>query len=288
MTIRNILVSIGGAESDRNALDAALALARPFDGHIDGLYVRPDPQTYLRGTYGSAVALRFAEFSKHIARDIDERAEAAKGRFDEWVAAAQVTLCDGPPAPRSPSVSWMEAVGAQAQEVAGRGGVYDLVVAGRPEGDMEEVMREAVEAALFQTGRPMLLAPSPTANEIGKTVFVGWNRSAQAARALAAAMPIVTRAARVVLFMVATGVKEGPGLDEVARSLAWHGIEATINEVEPDRRSVGDRLLDEAADAGADLLVMGAYSHSRWREHMIGGVTRHILDHATMPVLMSH
>ena len=101
-------------------------------------------------------------------------------------------------------------------------------------------------------------------------------------------MPFLTCAKRVIICAVATGAKQGPSPEDVARTLAWHDIETEVKEITPDGRSVGRVLLDEAKEVEANLLVMGAYSHSRLREMILGGVTKYVIEHAELPVLLAH
>ena len=123
---------------------------------------------------------------------------------------------------------------------------------------------------------------------LGERIFIAWNRSAQSARAVAGAMPFLERATQVVIAYVDTGAKEGPGPEELQAGLAWHDIDATVKRIAPGGASVAQLIGLAAADVGADLLVMGAYSHNRLREMVLGGVTNSILDHTTLPVLMMH
>jgi nucleotide-binding universal stress UspA family protein len=101
-------------------------------------------------------------------------------------------------------------------------------------------------------------------------------------------MPFLKRAKRVVILMVATGAKQGPSPKDVARTLAWHDIKTEVKEVPPDGRGVGQLLLDEAKEVEADLLIMGAYSGGRWKEMILGGVTKYVIEHAELPVFMAH
>jgi nucleotide-binding universal stress UspA family protein len=118
-------------------------------------------------------------------------------------------------------------------------------------------------------------------------VLLAWNASPQAARAVASALALLQKATRVIILAVGNGPEPEPTADDLARALAWHGIGAQARHVEQGGRRVRDILLTEAAAARADLLVIGAYSHSRLRQVAFGGVTEHMLDHAEIPVLMA-
>jgi nucleotide-binding universal stress UspA family protein len=123
---------------------------------------------------------------------------------------------------------------------------------------------------------------------LGKKILVAWNASREASRAVADAMPMLEAADSVEVFAVEpNGMGDAPGAD-IAAHLARHGINATANKTTGLDIDVGDVLLNQAADSGADLIVMGGYGHSRMRELVLGGATRHILEHMTVPVLLSH
>ena len=149
--------------------------------------------------------------------------------------------------------------------------------------------QEAIEAGLFSTGRPVLIAPPQVAQTLGETVLIGWNRSAQSARAFHAAKALLLKQAKKVrILSITTGAKNGPTAAEIADNLAWHGIDCDVRELSPDNRSVGAVLLAEAEAFNADLVVMGAYTHSRLRQLLLGGVTKHLLSNTTIPLFMAH
>ncbi|MFQ5619515.1 MAG: universal stress protein, partial [Rhodospirillales bacterium] len=145
-----------------------------------------------------------------------------------------------------------------------------------------------LNAALFETGRPVLVAPPSAPAVLGRKVAISWNGSAQAARAVAAALPYIMRSDGVVILTVESDRTSASAAPELAAYLAWHGVRAETKFFSPTNRSIGAALLKECADAGADLLVMGAYTHSRMRQLILGGVTRHVLAEATVPLFMAH
>jgi nucleotide-binding universal stress UspA family protein len=149
--------------------------------------------------------------------------------------------------------------------------------------------RITTEAALFATGRPVIITPPEPPQRIGETVLIAWNRGAQAARAFHAAKALLLdRAQRVRILSITTGAKQGPPASEIAANLDWHGIEADVVELSPDYRSVGEVLLAQASAINAELLVMGAFSHSRLRQLILGGVTKFVFEQSPLPVLMAH
>jgi nucleotide-binding universal stress UspA family protein len=142
---------------------------------------------------------------------------------------------------------------------------------------------------VLQAGRPVLVIPFAGAQRpVGERVVIAWNGSREAARAVGDAMPILERAASVdVLSVQPEGIGDLPGAD-ITHHLARHGIKATAKRSVANLIEAGDVLLNFVADTGADLIVMGAYGHSRMREIVLGGVTREVLDHLTVPALLSH
>jgi nucleotide-binding universal stress UspA family protein len=146
----------------------------------------------------------------------------------------------------------------------------------------------ALETALFESGRPILIAPpSPPAN-LGQNVVIAWNGSTETARTIAMAMPFLARAEQVLVLSVDEGMVPGPSAAEVAQNLVRNRIQARSRHAQAAGRGAGAAILEEAAAAGADLLLKGAYTHSRLRQMIFGGATSHILGAAEIPVIMAN
>ena len=178
-------------------------------------------------------------------------------------------------------------VGESASLVAMLGKMADLVVLPAPsleDGDLSP----AGEAAIYDTGRPVLFSPRRELPSLGKRVSVFWNDTVESSRAAKAALPFLKQADAVQIKSVLDDSVDADLVKAFAASLAWHGVKADVRLVEADDRSAGEALIDAAWEFEADLIVMGAFSHSRLREMILGGVTRHILQVAGRPVLMAH
>lgn len=145
-----------------------------------------------------------------------------------------------------------------------------------------------LEAALFESGRPILIAPPTPPSVLGRNVVIAWNASTETARTIALGMPFLLRAERVTILTIEGGTVPGPAGEEVVRSLYRHGIEATATTVSAGRRQIGEAILAESEAIGADLLLKGGYTQSRLRQMIFGGATSYILAEATLPVLMAH
>ena len=188
--------------------------------------------------------------------------------------------------PPLPSVRFLDVTGRRDEVVAAHSRLSDLIVFG--ESATGIAGGTALEAAMMSAGRPVLIAPKATHAPVGGAVAIAWDESAEAARAVTAAIPFLEKARKVTILCV--GSKEldpGPG-STLADYLALHGVVADVHLVDAQGRAAGEVLLETAEKSKTDLLVMGGYSHSRLLEFIIGGVTQHIRSHATIPVLMAH
>jgi nucleotide-binding universal stress UspA family protein len=145
-----------------------------------------------------------------------------------------------------------------------------------------------LEAALFEGGRPILIAPPNVPEKMGKNVVIAWNGSTETARTIAFSMPFLIKAEKVTVISIDGFGVAGPSTAEVARQLQRNGIPASSKDCPASDRRAGPAFLQEAAELGADLLVKGAYTQSRVRQMIFGGATDHILSNAELPVLMSH
>jgi nucleotide-binding universal stress UspA family protein len=284
----SILALLDGDDADRVVADAALVLGKAFEACVDGLIVRPDPR--------DAVRLAVDGMSPAM---IESVIDAARGESERRIARARATFnarcaehglepdaaAEGP----GPCARWHEEVAIAADRIAFHGRLADLVVVAPPAGKGDEDSDIAVETVLFETARPLLLAGTGAFRAVGGTALVAWNGSRESVHAVTASLPLLGRAARVV----ALGVDEEeessrPRCEALCVYLARHGIAAEHAALSARGRPVARLLLEEAVERGADLLVMGAYGHSRLRELVLGGVTRQVLIEAVMPVLMAH
>jgi nucleotide-binding universal stress UspA family protein len=288
MRVKSMLVLLSGEESDQAILDTAYRAARLSGAHLHCLHPRPDPLQSLPPLEIAGAGIE--RIVRQARQQVDARTDAARAAYE----AALATY--GPSERATPSAAEGEETGVSAsfealtpesgESVAERARIHDIAVVsvnariGEAEGLLENV--------LFESGRPVLVAPAQPSALIGSQVAIAWNRGALAARAVAAAMPLLETAAGVTVVHIETGARRGPGPTELVQHLAWHGIDAGARTIDPDGGNVGKLLLGEAKSCGADLLVMGAYSHSRLREMVLGGVTKYVLAHAELPVLMCH
>lgn len=275
MTIRSILAVADGGTTTQATLETAVTAAKRFDAALDVLHVMADVNSVVpvigEGMSGAMVEQLMAAMAQTIA----SRAARAREAYQKISAAGGAKL------------SWREITGREADVVAAAGRLTDLIVIGRPSGEAEAPLAATLDAALFDTGRPVLVASPTAARVVAGRVALAWNGSAQAARVVAAALPILEVADHVTVLTVGTIDSVATAQDLIAY-LGRHDVSASHESIPPGGASTGATLLAHAEQSRADLLVMGAYGHSRLREMILGGATRDVLSAAGIPVLMAH
>ena len=285
MVMKSILFAAEDPVSLPPILATALLVAQQFGSHIEGMAVRASVIPFAEADAMSAVTSQAME---SLEAEESARAERIREQFQTVAQAKGVFWGEPPRDTDGPSADWLAVEPYEAESVGKCGRIFDLIVVGRPLERASILSKRIVESALFETGRPVLIAPPSAPTELGRFIVIAWNGSPESARAIAFAMPFLERAERVYVIEVEGATMPGPSIDEVKGYLARTGIAAEAKRVESGDKSVGQALLDETASLDADLLVQGAYTHSRLRQMIFGGVTSHILTEAQLPVLMAH
>jgi nucleotide-binding universal stress UspA family protein len=274
MTIKAILALADGGDGTAATLTTAVSVAQRFSAALDVLHVRADVETMVpvigEGMSGAMVE----QMMGAMQQTVESRAAKAKTAFE--------TVCG----PSGVQAAWREATGRETDIVANAGRLVDLIVIGKPDAETETPLAATLDAALFDTGRPVLVAPTAV-TAVGSRIAIAWNGSAQAARVVAGSLPFLRLAGEVAVLTVGEIGRSASAADLVAY-LARHDVRAAHEPLALDQSTVGATLLAHAAKKQADLLVMGAYGHSRLREMILGGATRDVLAAATLPVLMAH
>ncbi len=278
--MKTILVPTEANAVMRSTLSTALLVARDFNSYIEGFAVRVAVPTVVAMDVAPSASLAFFE---------EENAEAArKSRevFEAFMREHDVTRTRRPQ--NAPAYGWLDEAPAGDNFVGYHGRVFDLIVIGRPSDDPGGPHMSTFEAALFESGRPILLAPPSPPAQLGRNVLIAWNCSTEQARVTAFAMPFLERADRVTILTVEGVTVPGPSGEEMAANLSLHGITADTLTLQGDNRTAGPMILDKARALGCDLIIKGAYTQSRLRQLIFGGTTRHLLMHADVPVLTAH
>jgi nucleotide-binding universal stress UspA family protein len=286
MGLRDLLVLLDGSLRDEVKLTVALELARRDDAHLTGLcpleLLLPADMSFALGGYPDLWAL--PKFAKQVDSQARAKAAVIEASFLETLRREGIRG------------DWVLETGSLISAVTRRAHTVDLVVIGQADPDypLPAAARTFVEDILMTAGRPLLLIPyAGRFDKIGTNALVGWTPTRESARAVHDALPTLPPGGKVVVLTVeiSRGGTEPEALPtaDIAEHLSRHGLDVSAaRTVVSDGLSPADALLDYASDIGADLLVVGGYGHSRTREMIMGGVTRDLLRHMTVPVLMSH
>jgi nucleotide-binding universal stress UspA family protein len=283
MTIKTILVPVRGDGKGERVLDHALAVARRFKAHVEVLHSHPKPEDLIPFATLSMASMR-RQLTASAAKAAEVEGARVRKLFEKYLKSKKVLIVDKPTS-KGISVSWRAVMGSQSINVAIYGRLADLIVVPQPDGNIGV---NTFEAALLETGKPVLMAPQRRIKTIGRHVAAGWNGATEAAKALAVALPILKAADKVTVFSAPVSTETRLDVDAALEYLRRHGIKAAVKTMNVKATQVGDALLDGAAKAGADVLLMGAFGQSRGRELVFGGVTQHIIDTAKMPVILMH
>jgi nucleotide-binding universal stress UspA family protein len=281
--MKTILLPFHDEDAGRTALDAATLVARRFGSYLEGLLVMEG--THL--TFDRRMPVP-EEYLEPMVRQWRAFADSARAHFlmitrEEGIAPGELES-----AGQGPVAGWREVDGRESEVVAEHGRLFDLIVIGRTTADKHTRWQATCEAALFESGRPVLLAPTQPPKSIGDLVVVAWNGSTETARSVALAMPLLTAASRVVVLSVEGWIMPGPSGRDMTNHLVRNGVAAQAETVPTSGRTAGEAILGKCRDIQADLLVKGAYTHSRLRQVIFGGATEHVMKHAAVPVLLAH
>jgi len=286
MNIKSILCIFSGSERELNALNTALLIGKAHGARIRILHISPEPRAYA-GIAGEGM-IATAEIIAAIEKENNERFVKAKQFAVSFAAKHHIPLDSDVSPTRHASAQFIHATGYLDSVIAEEGRLSDVIVIGR--GTIES--EAAVMTSLFNTGRPVMLLPPVKDFHTPeyKTIAVAWKGTKEASRAMVNAMPFLEKAEKVYI-LTAEGFGETYDLNAEAAILDYfnaHGLSAKGIIVAAGNRPMGEALLTRAKELHCDLLVMGAYGHSRVREMILGGVTRHMLEKADMPLLLSH
>jgi nucleotide-binding universal stress UspA family protein len=275
MSLKAILVPIEQNDYTQSVLTCAQLLARRFGGHVQGFAFFPMYEVY---GFGDMTPLWVTE-----GRPSDELAGEARKVFDRFMRQDAGDASPG----NAVSFSWLSEADPGDIFVASHARVFDISVLGRPGYDPSGPRSSTLEAVLFESGRPCIIAPPTPPRTLGDNIVIAWNRSTETALATAHAMPMLHAAKRVTVLTVEGGSVPGPSGEQLANCLKLNGIEAQAVTVNAGKATAGEAILDYAASIEADMLIKGAYTQSRLRQMIFGGATSHILAKAMLPVFMA-
>jgi nucleotide-binding universal stress UspA family protein len=279
--MKTILVPTEDDNATGSALETALILARRCDSYIEGFALRSKITEFTAAAMMGAVVFE----SDH--REIARMEVQARATFESFMQKHGV--------PRSTkttdslSFGWLENAPEGDAFVGSHGRVFDVIVMYRSDRNATDLHNQAINSGLFESGRPILLAPPSPPSQIATNVLIAWNRSTEQARATALAMPLLQKADQVTVLTIVGGTEvSGPSAEQFIQYLRRNRIGAELKKAELDGRSTGETILATAQSLGCDLLIKGAYTQSRLRQMIFGGATQHVLENATIPVLLAN
>ncbi len=287
MSIKSIMVPLNGVDESAVALAVAIEVGRRFDARVSVRHTALDPNKSIPYLGEGMTGAMVEDVMTAVEKEADERSKRAAAQFAAACEAADVTAAEAPMTPGF-AVTYDTVVGREEDIVAEQGRLHDLVVTGRAGPDSDVIEPAALQAAITETGRAVLVAPLAEPAGFGRTVAVAWNGSAQAARAMSSGLPFLATADRVTVMAVDEPERRGPPAEDAAGFLAAHGVSADVKHVTPGADGIGEALLRDVKAANCDMLIMGAYTHARLRQLILGGVTRGVLANTEIPVLMAH
>lgn len=283
--LSKILVPVRGDGKGDNVLAYAAALGHRYKSHIEVAHCRARPEDLM--PFGVALPAFARQLLVEQAHKVADQ-EETKLRAELHALAGTLGLSEtDPPHGDTATVSFSEEQGKMADVIKSHGRLADLIAVPKPDRD-RNIGSNSLKAALFRTGRPVLMCPEAggVPAGFGAHVTLGWNGSLEAARAVAMALPLIDGADRVTILTGGAGEPHGATTEELVAYLALRRIAAEVRRF--DARNPGQGLLDETRAVGASMLIMGAYGESHERETLFGGNTQTVVDGATVPVVLVH
>jgi nucleotide-binding universal stress UspA family protein len=300
MPLKDIIVCLDPTDAGEGRLRLAAALARACGAHLSAAYIVPQvipgaPASRELPTMPPTGAAWMPQTGLAVERSVPGVAPSLEGDSTRGPELAEIieTRFREEVRPHALEGDWHMFAAGESGDLLALLRTMDLVIYGQAAPDWRLPSGFRPEDVIVGGGRPVLVVPYAGAfDAVGRRVLVAWDGTREASRALHDALPLMAHAEAVTMMMVAAGEAEideaRPSLDRAVRHLQRHGIAARTEETVGGDVPISDLLLSRAADLGADLLVAGAYHHSQFREALLGGVSRELLNHLTLPVLMAH
>ena len=277
--MKTILVPTQQIATMRSALELAALLARRTAAYIEGFPLRIAIPPYVVAELTAGLTMDTYDAQR------DEEVAELRRLFETFMQEHGIP----PSGTQRPCFGWLAAAPEDESFIGNHGRAFDITVMSRLDADSSGLHRRAIESALFESGRPVLLAPPVAPKQIASNIMIHWNGSTEQARANAFAMPLLQHAERVTVLTVIGGQEvPGPSADDILRQLQHNGIAAKPVRVKLGDRETGAAVLDAARTEGCDLLIKGAFTRNRLRQMIFGGATSHIMEHTDLPVLMAH
>ena len=284
--MRVIFVPVADRPECAFSLQTAFALGQKLGANVNGCHIRPHRQSdiALPAGLGSLDSNDAAWESALRGEKTQKQSDAAKALFSKVSESHGYSLINKPGS--APGAVWQEKVGSPDKVLSIMGPVSDLIVVSRPDAKGGKIAGMFLLAALMNSSRPVLILPQSGKKSVGQRISIAWNQTAEAAKAVSAAMPLLQLADQVNIITCGPEAGLGPKSGQLATYLRSWGVKS--KRVRASGSDDARALTKAFKDTKSDLLVMGAYSRSRLRQRLFGGVTDHMLHRANIPVLMLH
>lgn len=303
--IRNILLPLNGTIPLQNIMPTALLMARQFGARLSTVLLNSTTRQLVSLAGESLATGMVGNIVDDAIEHIRQRREDIRHYFDSLEEQSQHHWHDlsrtndrqgrknlsapkkNTSAESCPQTTFELLDDTTENAIVFRSRLADMTLVPSLGSNQDKYASDILHNVLYDSGRPLLIAPPTPPAQIGHVIAIAWNGSAESSAALRCVLPWAHRAKKVILLHAPQYQRSGPDVKEAQSYLALHGITAHIHHFHAEKRQIGATLLEEAHQHDADMLTIGAYSHSRLRQMVLGGVTRHILAHADLTVLMS-
>ena len=275
-----ILLPFNNTQPTATVLDAARQMVGS-QGYVEGAFCRQ----VLPIIAGEGITLP-GDYLAEFEEEGRQQAEAARLKYLELLEARDIPF--GGLDVSGFRAGWTEMVGSGPEGVGEYARLFDLVILGRSVENSAVDWKTAAEAVMFDSGRPLLIVSDEIPATIGRKILLAWNGSTETARTLTGAMSILTDIDEVLVVTVEGAIVSGPAGEDVCRHLNASGISSTARTIDRGTSGVGQALLEAADQFSADLIIKGAFTHSRLRQLIFGGPTSELLSASTLPILLSH
>jgi len=281
--MRTILVPFCDDDLAETALNTALVIAKRYNSYIEGLHAWRTPQIIA----GEGVVFP-SESLTRLAEEGQQFAKRARERFNKIMNDKGIPFRDVATYADEVTCGWREGEGIEAEIVGDYGRLFDMIVLGRTTQGTTADWKTTVEAGLFESGRPIMIAGATVPSVLGKHCVIGWNGATETSLTIAMLMPMLRDAETITVLTIEGGTVMGPTGDQVAAHLRRNGLNATAMTRPTAGNSVGEAMIAVTGELGADLLIKGAFTNSRLRQMIFGGATRDVIEKSTMPVILAH
>ena len=288
MVIGKILAVVTGGPRDGVVLNAAIRAAVPFCAHVSAVFVRPDLTEAIAFFNDGVSGVVIDEVVKASRDASDEAGKRVEATIANVSLAASVPVVAVPTRGKTVTLSFRQLHGNLTDQLTEAARLSDLVVFGPLHERDKAGLTDAFVQVLTDTDRPVLLTTERQTPNFAQKIAIGWDGKTAAAQAVSAALPYLALATSVEIISVQRAAGTPQPTEGLQEYLSLHGVKCSERIVMRSHKTTGEVLLEAAASGGADLLVVGGYGHSRIRESLIGGVTRHVIANAQLPVFMVH